>query len=435
MLRDSVEHSLRTEVLVVGAGPTGLTAAVRLAQLGVPHVVLDAAASPTPTSKAALVHASTLELLAELDVADALIDAGRVMRQIAVLDRGRPLLRLRLDRLPTRYPFALGVPQSTTEQLLLARHETLGGTVLRRHRIDSVQEAPGAHEGYVVSGTRGAPGGSTPFAVHARYVIGADGSRSTVRSAIGLDFPGQTYPSQFVLADVLLAISPEETRDSASINLSPRGVTVLGLLPSGNHRVIATVDSTVDTDEPPDRALIDAIFRERDVRARCAAEPEWSSRFRIHHRVAERFRVDGVFLAGDAAHVHSPAAGQGMNTGIADAYDCATRIATVVSGGADASLLEGYERDRRPAAQEVLRFTDRMTRMAMLSNPAARLVRRVGAHTVGRLGVVQRRFAWWVTGLRRSPLGTALPALQQDAPLASHGSGDGSARRAHAGSR
>ena len=163
--------------------------------------------------------------------------------------------------------------------------------------------------------------------------------------------------------------------------------------------------------DAPDRAFVDALLRDRGVGARSASEPAWASRFRVHHKVADRFRVDGVFLAGDAAHVHSPAAGQGMNTGIADAYDLSTRIAAVLDGEAGESTLDRYEQARRAAALEVLRFTDRMTRVAMLDKPVARLLRRFMAGSVGRLPPVRRRLAMWVTGLERSPLRGDLPAV------------------------
>jgi 2-polyprenyl-6-methoxyphenol hydroxylase-like FAD-dependent oxidoreductase len=242
-------------------------------------------------------------------------------------------------------------------------------------------------------------------------VVGADGSHSAVRTAIGLDFPGESYPAQFVLADIALTC-PGAADDEATINLSPRGVTVIARLPSGNHRIVATVEAGADVPDAPDRAFVTDLLRDRGVPANPAAEPTWSSRFRVHHRVAARFRVDGVFLAGDAAHVHSPAAGQGMNTGIADAYDLATRMAAVCTGQAEEAALDAYEQARRPAALEVLRFTDRMTRTAMLANPVARSVRRVAAGTVGRLTPVQRRLAMWVTGLERSPLRGDLPVVE-----------------------
>ena len=408
----AIDQREETDVVIVGAGPTGLTAAVRLAQLGVPHVLLDGAAEPSQTSKAALVHAATLELLAEVGVGDDLVAAGRVMRRIVMVDRGRPLVRVELGHLPTRYPFALGVPQSTTEALLLQRLHDLGGAVRRLHRVDVVHPHPMGNvvAGNVVTGAATGPGGSSvPFELRARYVLGADGSHSAVRSAIGLEFPGETYPAQFVLADVELAFTGPTADDEATINLSAHGVTVLGRLPSGNHRIVATVDPGADVPEAPDRAFVDALLADRGVPARSASEPVWSSRFRVHHRVADRFRVGGVFLAGDAAHVHSPAAGQGMNTGIADAFDLSTRLAAVLAGRAGDETLDDYERGRRAAALEVLRFTDRMTRMAMLRSPVARAGRRTLAGSVGRLGPVQRRLAMWVTGLERSPLRHGLP--------------------------
>ena len=359
----------KTEVLIVGGGPTGLTAAIRLAQLGVPHIVLDARDGPTETSNAALVHASTIELLAELDVGDELVAAGRRIDHIVMVDRGRPLVRLGFGGLPTRYPFALSVPQSTTEALLVKRLADLGGEVRRGQRVDLAT-----------------------CDIDARYVIGADGSHSTIRESAGITFRGATYESSFVLADIALRTDFDE----ATINLSPDGVTVLAQLPSGNHRVVATV---ADAPSAPDRSFVEDLLRRRGIPAQTREDPVWSSRFRIHHRVADRFRTGSTFLAGDAAHVHSPAAGQGMNTGIADAFDLATRLAS-----GSPSALDGYETGRRSAALEVVRFTDRMTRMAMLRNPMARTARRLVMGTAGRPPAVQRKIGMWVSGLGRSPL-------------------------------
>ncbi|GLY74342.1 FAD-dependent monooxygenase [Actinoallomurus iriomotensis] len=392
------------EVVIVGAGPTGLTAALRLTQLGVPHVVLDAAATPTQTSNAALVHASTLELLAELGAADQLIEAGGKVVRIVMVDRGRVLARIGLTGVPSRHPFALSVPQSTTEQVLLRR---LGASVRRDHRVTAVREDG---DGYLVTGTAGSPAGPVPFEVRARYVIGADGSNSVVRSAAGLDFPGETYPSQFVLADAELAGRPFAD-DEATINLSAQGVTVIGRLPGGTHRIIATVVPGFDVPRAPGRAYMDSLLSERGIDARLAADPVWSSRFRVHHRVADRFRVGGVFLAGDAAHVHSPAAGQGMNTGIADAYDLSTRLAAVLNGLAAEPVLDGYETERRAAALEVLRFTDRMTKLATLNGPVARTARRVAVGTGSRIGPLRHQVTMWITGLKRSPLRSDLPLV------------------------
>jgi 2-polyprenyl-6-methoxyphenol hydroxylase-like FAD-dependent oxidoreductase len=398
-----------TDVLVVGAGPTGLMAAVVLARAGVRCLIVDAAAGPTDTSKAALVHAATLELLDEIGAAEELVAAGVIARRIVVREQGRVLTRIALDCLQSRYPFALGVPQSTTEQILLRRLGELGGWVVRRcHRVESIKTDG---DGYLVSGvdqsgSDAAADEAVPFTVRARYVIGADGAHSTVRAAVGLAFPGDTYASQFVLADV--GLTHEAASEAATISLSPLGVTVIAQLPGGNHRIVATVD-TDSVPAAPDRAFLNTLLRDRGLVERLSGEPAWSSRFRVHHRVADHFRSGGVFLAGDAAHIHSPAAGQGMNTGIADAYELATRLAARLAG-ADPTVLDGYELNRRTAALEVLRFTDRMTRIALVKAPVARLSRRLLAGAIGQLPPVQRRITNWISGLQRSPLRTDLPA-------------------------
>ena len=389
-----------TDVAIVGAGPTGLVAAIRLAQLGIPHMLLDARPGPTLTSNAALVHASTIELLAELDLGDRLVERGQLMRRIVMVDRGRTLISIPLDDLPSAYPFALGVPQSTTEELLADRLGELGGSIRRNWRVEDLAQGP---DEVTITGFNHSGPESTPFELRARFVIGADGSRSVVRSAIGMDFPGEAYAARFVLADIEIDI-PSAAHDQATINLSPRGVTVVGRLPGGNQRLVATVEDSGDEELVVDRAFIEDMLHKRGISATPLAEPAWSSQFRIHHRVADRFRVDHAFLAGDAAHIHSPAAGQGMNTGIADAFDLATTLSAVLRGESDETALDLYDQRRRAAALEVLKFTDRITRIATLRSPIARGMRRVLARTVGRSARIKRRVAMWVTGLERSPL-------------------------------
>ena len=163
-----------------------------------------------------------------------------------------------------------------------------------------------------------------------------------------MEFPGDTYAAKFVLADIALEV-PSAADDQATINLSPRGVTVLGRLPGGNQRMVATVEDGSDRELVVDRAFVEDLLQERGISATPLAEPAWSSQFRIHHRVADRFRVDRVFLAGDAAHIHSPAAGQGMNTGIADGFDIAAKLAAVLRGESDELTLDLYDQRRRAA--------------------------------------------------------------------------------------
>lgn len=391
-----------TTVVVAGAGPTGLVAAIRLAERGVPMVIIDAAPHPTQESRAALVHASTIEILDRIGLGAVLIAAGQQVDAITLADGGKKLARVELRRLPGRFPFALGVPQNVTESLLISRLAELGHSVQRNLKVETVTSDGDLN---VVSGSS-LPTGMA-FAVKAQYVIGADGAHSLVRTAIGEEFRGETYLDDFVLADISLSPDPFPANE-ARITLSPHGVTVLGKLPSGRYRVIATATQDVATPPAPDRRYIQALLDQRHLSTATAAEPEWSSRFRISHRVADHFRRGAVFLCGDAAHVHSPAAGQGMNTGIADAYDIADRLGRVIHLESSDSILDDYEPSRRSAALEVLAYTDRITRMALLRNPLGRLARNTAIRVLSRLPVVQDSMVMWVSGLKRSPLGSSL---------------------------
>jgi 2-polyprenyl-6-methoxyphenol hydroxylase-like FAD-dependent oxidoreductase len=353
-----------------------------------------------------LVHAAALEILDEVGAAGELIAAGAQMNRIGFSDRGRVIARIGLTGLPSRYPFALGVPQSTTEQVLVRRLAALGGAIRREHRAESVIPVS---EGYLVTGAVPAEADTARFEIRARYVIGCDGVHSVVRSSAGLDFSGGTYSSKFVLADAELRAAPCRD-DEAWVFTSPQGVVVAGRLPSGNYRIVASVEAGLAVPDPPSRAFIDTILRERGV-GQLAADPVWSSRFRVAHRVASQFRSGGIFLCGDAAHVHSPAGGQGMNIGIADAYDLATRLAAVLTGQASPAVLDGYEHDRRPAALEVVAFTDRMMKMATVRSPATRRLRDTALAAAGHIPAIRNRITLWVSGLNRSPLRRGLPPV------------------------
>ncbi|GAA3000643.1 FAD-dependent oxidoreductase [Streptosporangium longisporum] len=372
-----------TDVLVIGAGPTGLVVAATLAAHGIGVTVVDDQAAGDNTSRAAVVHARTLEVLEGIDVSGRLTPLGIHAPRFTIRDRDRTLVPVEFDRLPTRYPYTLMISQAVTERILLERLVELGGHVARPYRLESlVQDAGGV--------TARMSGGAV---VTAKYLVGADGMRSTVREQAGIAFEGKEYRESFSLADVRLTGGVPD--DEVVLFFSPAGLVVVAPLPDGSHRIVSTVD---EAPEHPDVAFVQGLLDGRGPKRERAVVNEvvWGSRFRVHHRVARTFRAGRVLLAGDAAHVHSPAGGQGMNTGIQDAVALAEALLIALKG--DQGALDRYADARRPVALQVATFAGLLSRMANVDR-RLRPVRNVVLGTLARVPAFRRRLAWRLSGL------------------------------------
>jgi 2-polyprenyl-6-methoxyphenol hydroxylase-like FAD-dependent oxidoreductase len=344
--------------------------------------VVDRQAAGANTSRAAAVNARTLEVLDGLDVTRRLVKEGLPAPRFTIRDRQRTLIPIDFSVLPTDYPYTLMLPQCTTEQLLLDRLVELGGQVVRPKTLIAIsQDADGV--------TATFDDGDT---VRARYAAGADGLHSAVREHAGIGFRGGVYAESFALADVQLR--GEVPLDEVILFWATAGLTVVAPLPGGIHRVVAPV---ADAPERPSASVIQPILDSRGTGRMVVTDVVWSSRFRIHHRVADTYRAGRLLLAGDAAHVHSPAGGQGMNLGIQDAVVLADALAAVLGGGPD-TLLDEYSQARRPIAGQVVSLTDRLTRLATLP-PAVRPIRNIGISLAGRVPAVRRALAWRLSGL------------------------------------
>jgi 2-polyprenyl-6-methoxyphenol hydroxylase-like FAD-dependent oxidoreductase len=373
-----------TDVLVVGAGPTGLTLAASLLHRGANVLVADRLAAGANTSRAAAVNARTLEVLEGIDVSSRMVKAGLIAPRFTIRQGEHLLIPIDFSELPTKYPYTLMISQATTEALLLARLAELGGEVVRPKALTRLsQDRDGV--------TAAFDDGDT---IRARFVMGCDGAHSTVREQAGIGFAGGEYAESFTLADVRL--SGEAPIDEVILFYAMNGLNVLAPLPGGVHRIVAP------SDHAPEAPSADFVQDIMDTRGfgpgrSVVTELVWGSRFRIHHRVADSYRAGRVLLAGDAAHLHSPAGGQGMNLGIQDAVALADVLDDVLHGGSDAAL-DAYSAGRRPIARAVLATTGRLTRLATLPR-AARPARNGLMQLAAQIPAVRTKLAWRLSGL------------------------------------
>jgi len=370
-------------VLVVGAGPVGLTMALALRRQGVALRVVDKAAARTDKSKALVVWPRTLELLDVLRCAGDFVAAGMKGRGARMRASGKELLHVTFDRARSDYTYALLIPQSETERLLEAALAATGVQVERETELVSFTQ----DDGGVAAVLRRADGSRQD--VQAAYLAGCDGAHSVVRHGIGAQFDGTTMPSDWVLAD--LRIDGPLPQDELTISWTEGGVLAVFPIIGGRFRVVADVGTAPEGAPPPTLADIQALLDDRGPPGLVGHDPYWLSHFRINERKVRDYRSGRVFLAGDAAHIHSPAGGQGMNTGMQDAINLAWKLSLVVAGHAKPALLDSYSPERSAIGEQVLRNAGRLTGIGITRNPVLQELRNLAAETLGHLGVVQQR--------------------------------------------
>ncbi|MGZ4458097.1 MAG: FAD-dependent monooxygenase [Nocardioidaceae bacterium] len=373
------------QVLVVGAGPTGLVLATQLLARGIRTRVVDKDEGPHPQSRAVSVQARTLELLDTMGLADSFTEHGHRVRRFRMYTGARTLLNLDLERNGSPYGFILHLAQHETETLLRARLRELGGAVEQGVELVRVSE-----HGDVVDATlRDVAGRETELS--AGYVVGCDGAHSRVRHELGLAFDGQPYPHDWLLADV--ALDGVGRDDELHLFFREDGLPLV-CLPLGQHRWRLVMPNADDrAGQPPSFDEIQDLVDRRAPRRIVVSDPAWLACFRCQLRSTTTYRRGRVLLAGDAAHIHSPAGGQGMNTGMMDAHNVAWKLALVADGRAPDSLLDSYGQERVPAAASVLRFSDRLFGWSTMRHPVKRALRDVLLPAATSLPAVQRHAA------------------------------------------
>ena len=375
-------------VLVAGGGPIGLAMAGELRRHGITFRAVERAARRTDLSKALVVWPRTLELLRLAGCADDFTAVGRPTREAQLRANGHLIAEISFAGVATPYPYALFIPQSETERLLEEHLERLGGRLERTVELTSFEAGPDS-----VTCTLSHTDGQTER-VTCDYLVACDGAHSIVRHGLKLDFAGETEPVAFMLGDVKLDGAVED-----KLQLYWHREGVLGIFPMqrGRFRVIADFGRAATAPPEATLDLIQSALERRGPSGVRAYDPVWLSLFRINDRKVADYRHGRVFLTGDAAHIHSPAGGQGMNTGIHDAFNLAWKLAVAIKAKADDRLLATYSPERSAVGDMVLRNAARLTQLATLHQPAAQLLRNQLVSFLMRFAAVRRVFARTMT--------------------------------------
>jgi 2-polyprenyl-6-methoxyphenol hydroxylase-like FAD-dependent oxidoreductase len=380
---------MSADVFIVGAGPVGMTVASELARYGVSVRIVDKAPQRTDKSKALVVWSRTLELLDRgPGGAAAFIDAGhKALAVNIVANDGQLMARVTMDSVKSPYPYGLMLPQSETERLLEERLASLEVTVERQVEVLRYKNTNAGVEATL----RDSDGQEET--VVARWLLGCDGAHSIVRHILGVPFAGETMNSDWMLADIHMSGYPFPDTEP-SVYWHRDGAFVIFPISPGRYRVIADLPPTAGAAAPdPTLEQVQVVIDRRGPGGLKAFDPIWLAGFRINGRKVSSYRSGRVFLLGDAAHVHSPAGGQGMNTGMQDAFNLSWKLAMVIRGSCGETLLNSYSPERSGVGDQVLNAAERLTVVGTLKNPALQSIRNLAGHLAFGLSPVQHAFA------------------------------------------
>jgi 2-polyprenyl-6-methoxyphenol hydroxylase-like FAD-dependent oxidoreductase len=357
-------RSTDLDILIVGAGPVGLFLANECVRRGLRSRIIEANSGQSLHSKALAIFPRTLEIFDMAGLAPDFLRLANRVRSVAAMSHDHALARIRFEPDDTPYPFISMVPQNVTEELLAQALERKGTEVEYNTRFFSMNESLD-----VVSVVIEKDGKQEQ--IRARYVVGCDGAHSAVRRSLGITLDGGEYDMPFMLADI--ETNQDLPADELQLCSSAHGPIAIFPMSATRRRVVATVERTEG--DAPTLEFTQRLLQQRAPKTLQAIKLYWSSYFRIHHRHAFQLRSGRVFLAGDAAHIHSPFGGQGMNTGLQDVWNLVWKLELAARGSGSEALLESYSEERVPMIEEVIEATDRLTKALGTPSTLAQLLR------------------------------------------------------------
>jgi len=370
-----------TDVLIVGAGPVGLFLANECARRGLRYRIIETRASQSEHSKALAIFPRTLEIFDMAGLAAPFLEAANRVTSVAVITHGRTLAEMRFAPQQSPYPFVAMVPQNITERLLVEQLQRTGGAVEYETKFVAAAEQDDHVD--VTMDRKG-----EPIKLRASFVVGCDGAHSAIRHLLDLPFEGAEYDDTFILAD----LETNQTLPSDQLQLCPSELGPVAIFPMSatRRRIVASIKNTEG--DAPSLDLVRRILAERAPSGLEARALHWSSYFRIHHRQVAHLRVGRFFIAGDAAHIHSPFGGQGMNTGLHDVWNLVWKLDLVLRGHGNEQLLESYSAERRPVIKNVIETTHFLTRALGTPSKLAQTLRDAVIPMVSRLAPFQHAF-------------------------------------------